>query len=116
MGAAGACSRAGGGDGSVAVAGGCLVVMLGIAGEPPSHAHAALGANPLGGGAGEGLAVSPPRFGKLCGASLPRCAHNRGPPQAPFLPQRLWKLCVGACALARRQGRGMQKICLNLPQ
>lgn len=93
----------------------CLVVMLGVAGEPPSHAYAALGASAISGGAGGGLAVSP-MFRRLCRASLPHCAHSQGPPQAPFLPQALWKLCVGACALTPRQGRGVQEAFRNVPQ
>lgn len=79
--------------------------------ESLQGAHAALGAGTLGGGAGGELATSLQVRG---GCAETCCARNRGPPQDSLLPQPLWKLCLGV--LARRQGRSVREICLNLPQ
>lgn len=114
MGAAGVCSHTGGWDGSLAVVGGCLVVMPGVAGERPSQAHAVHGAGTLGGGAGGGACREPPGLG---GYAEPRCAHNQGMPQAPFLPQPPWNLCVLVHVLLPASRAGVCKrfalICLS---
>ena len=53
------------------------------------------------------------------GYAEPRCPtmpttedHHR----LPFCPSLPETPCAGTCALARRQGRGVQEICLNLPR
>lgn len=75
-----------------------LVVMPGVAREPPIHPHAGLGAGTLGGGAGAGRAVSPQVWEVLGSLAAPLFLQPRTATGSLSAPASLETVCWRMCS------------------